>query len=608
MPSTFFGLTIAGSALNTFQAALNTTANNISNVNTKGYSRQEAVRIAAEALRTNQRYGTVGSGVVTTEIIQKRDFYYDVKYWENNAKTGMYDSKLYYMQQIEEYLLNDDNQKGFTTILDEMFGALDTLRETPEELDARKSFISKSESFANFFQSMYTGFLKMQEDCNQEIATQVDQINGIAQKIALLNKQINVIELQGSNANELRDQRALLVDELSDLVDVEVRETKVTNTNHPEIYTGGTNYLLKINGQTLVDSFEYNTLTYVARDKKVNQSDAEGLYDIYWTKDNIPFNASGKNCTGRLKRLFDTRDGNNNQAFSGTVKSIVPGADGDIVTIMNPSITDINKMNMPDDGIITLNNKDYRYSGFTYDAETKTYQFQLKYTLSVEERESLNNRKANIGEDIDALGIPYYQAQANEFLREFAKQLNQIQQSGVDLNGVAGGAFFVAGNKADGSEYNFADYDATGNMSTFKNDYYKLTAANIKVADELKDPNRMVTLTGKDLPDGVANQNLVEQMQKLKTEIKMFRGGGADSFLKCLITDNSVDTQKAETFLKNYSNISNTIEQKRMSISAVDEDEEGLDIVKFQNAYNLASRMIQTMSEIYNRLILETGV
>ena len=608
MPSQFFGLTIAGSALNTFQAALNTTANNISNVNTKGYSRQEAVRIAAEALRTNQRYGTVGSGVVTTEIIQKRDFYYDVKYWENNAKTGMYDSKLYYMQQIEEYLLNDDSQKGFTTILDEMFGALDTLRETPEELDARKSFISKSQSMANFFQSMYTGFLKIQEDCNQEIATQIDQINGIAQKIALLNKQINVIELQGSNANELRDQRALLVDELSDVVDVDVKETKVTNTSHPEIYTGGTNYLLKINGQTLVDSFEYNTLTYVARDKKVNQSDAEGLYDIYWTKDNIPFNASGKNCTGRLKGLFDTRDGNNNQAFSGTVKSVVPGAEGDIVTIMNPSITDINKMNMADEGIITLNNKEYRYSGFTYDAETKTYQFQLKWTLSVEERADLNNRKAIIGEDIDAMGIPYYQAQANEFLREFAKQLNQIQQSGVDLNGAAGGAFFVAGNKADGSEYNFADYDATGNMSTFKNDYYKLTAANVKVAYELNDPNRMVTLTKEDLPNGVANQNLVEQMQKLKSEIKMFRGGGADSFLKCLITDNSVDTQKSETFLKNYSNISDTIEQKRMSISAVDEDEEGLDIVKFQNAYNLASRMIQTMPEIYNRLILETGV
>ena len=66
MPSTFFGLTIAGSALNSFHAATNTVANNISNVNTKGYTRQEAVRVAAEALRTNQRYGMVGSGVTTT--------------------------------------------------------------------------------------------------------------------------------------------------------------------------------------------------------------------------------------------------------------------------------------------------------------------------------------------------------------------------------------------------------------------------------------------------------------------------------------------------------------------------------------------------------------
>ena len=88
----------------------------------------------------------------------------------------------------------------------------------------------------------------------------------------------------------------------------------------------------------------------------------------------------------------------------------------------------------------------------------------------------------------------------------------------------------------------------------------------------------------------------------------MFRGGPADQFLKCLINDNSVDTQKAQTFLKNYSNISESILQKRMSISAVDEDEEALDMLKFQNAYNLASKMIQTMTEMYDRLILETGV
>ena len=117
MPSTFFGLTIAGSALNTFHVATNTVANNISNVNTKGYSRQEAVRIASEALRTNQRFGMVGTGVSTTEIVQRRDFYYDVKYWENNAKVAMYDAKLYGAQQIEDYLEDGDSVKGFSAIL-----------------------------------------------------------------------------------------------------------------------------------------------------------------------------------------------------------------------------------------------------------------------------------------------------------------------------------------------------------------------------------------------------------------------------------------------------------------------------------------------------------
>lgn len=610
MPSTFFGLTIAGSALNTYQVAVNTTANNISNVNTKGYTRQEAVRIAAEALRTNQRYGMVGSGVTTTEIIQKRDFYYDVKYWENNARVGMYDMKLYYMQQIEDYLNDlDETSKGFSTILDEMFNALDTLHGETEISDARKQFVSKSQNLANFFNSMNVGFIKIQEDCNAEIATQVENINSIAQKIALLNRQINVIELQGTNANELRDQRALLVDELSELVPVEVIETKVTNSNYPEMETGATNYTLKINGQTIVDSFEYKTLTCVARDKKVNQSDAEGLYDIYWEGTNTPFIASGRTCEGRLKALFEVRDGNNNEGFTGMVQNITAGNSGDVVTIMNPSITEINNMTMAAEGIITINNKDYEYTGFSYNADTKTYEFQLKKPLSVDERNNLQGRSVAIGTNIDAMGIPYYQAQANNFLREFAKQFNELHKQGVDANNVPGISFFVAENAADGSEYDFADYDADGNMSTSSNSYYLLTTANVKVANEIeRDANRVVTATLEDQTNGVANQALVEKMLTLKSEVKMFRGGGADGFLQCLISDNSVDTQKAEIFLKNYTNISETIIQKRMSISAVDEDEEALDMLKFQNAYNLASRMIQTMSEMYNRLILETGV
>ncbi|NLK78891.1 MAG: flagellar hook-associated protein FlgK [Clostridiales bacterium] len=610
MPSTFFGLTISSSALTSFQAATNTVANNISNVNTKGYTRQEAIRVAADALRVNQKYGMAGSGVDTTEIKQIRDFYYDVRYWENNAKVGLYDSKLYYMQQIEDYLIDDDSAKGFSTILDEMFNALNTLNSNPNDLDKRQQFISKSQSFATFFNGLNTGLSKIQEDCNKEIATQVENINSIAQKIALLNKQINVIELQGTNANELRDQRALLVDELSELVPVEVTETQVKNSNYPNMYTGATDYVLKINGKTLVNNFEYKTLKCVARDEKVNQSDIEGLYDIYWADSNIPYNAASKASDGRLRALFEIRDGNNAEGFSGKVQNVTAGTGGDIVTLKNPSITDVNYMTMPTEGILTMNNTQYRYTGFTYDEATKIYQFQLDTTLSVEEKSKVMGKNAAIGENIDAMGIPYYQAQANAFLREFAKQFNEIQKKGVTLDGTPGDSFFV-GEKPDGTEWNFGDYNSTvgSNMNTSGNYYYWLTGANVKVTQNVvKTPENMVTLTADELANGTDNPSLVNEMAQLYKNVKMFRGSGANEFLRCLISDNSVDTEKSQLFLKNYSNISETIVQKRMSISGVDEDEEALDMLKFQNAYNLASRMIQTMSEMYDRLILETGV
>lgn len=610
MPSTFFGLTISSSALTSFQAATNTVANNISNVNTKGYTRQEAIRVAADALRVNQKYGMAGSGVDTTEIQQIRDFYYDVRYWENNAKVGLYDSKLYYMQQIEDYLIDDDSAKGFSTILDEMFSALNTLNSDPGDLDKRQQFISKSQSFATFFNSLNTGLSQIQEDCNKEIATQVENINSIAQKIALLNKQINIIELQGTNANELRDQRALLVDELSELVPVEVTETQVKNSNYPDMYTGATDYVLKINGKTLVNNFEYETLKCVAREEKVNQSDVEGLYDVYWADSNIPYNAASKASDGRLRALFEIRDGNNSEGFTGRVQNVTAGTGGDVVTLTNPSITDVNYMTMPTEGILTMNNTRYRYTGFTYDEATKTYQFQLDSTLSVEEKNKIMGKDAAIGENIDAMGIPYYQAQANAFLREFAKQFNEIQKKGVTLNGTQGDSFFVA-EKPDGTEWNFGDYSSTvgNNMNTSGNYYYWLTGANVTVTQNVvKTPENLVTLTEDELANGTNNPSLVNEMALLYKDVKMFRGAGANEFLRCLISDNSVDTEKAELFLKNYSNISETIVQKRMSISGVDEDEEALDMLKFQNAYNLASRMIQTMSEMYDRLILETGV
>ena len=275
MPSQFFGLTIASSGLSAYQAALNTTANNISNEQTKGYSRQAANLSASDALRVNAKYGSMGSGVTVNSIKQIRSEYYDTKYWQNQASLGLYETKLGYLEQIENYFIDDDTEKGFSTILNKMFNSLDTLTHPAGDTNVRQQFISDAQSFMTYFNSVATGLGQIQDSVNEEIKSTVENINAIGKKISLLNKQINVIEVQGGYANELRDQRALLIDELSSIVPTEVSEVPVTNSKHPDMQTGANYYTVKINGQKFVDTYEYSELTCVARKNTINQSDRE---------------------------------------------------------------------------------------------------------------------------------------------------------------------------------------------------------------------------------------------------------------------------------------------------------------------------------------------
>ena len=96
MASTFFGLNIAYTGLTAANAALNTTANNISNTNTDGYSRQLVNQKAASSIRTYTTYGCSGAGVETMSIERERDAFYDFKFWNNNANKGEFEELEYY--------------------------------------------------------------------------------------------------------------------------------------------------------------------------------------------------------------------------------------------------------------------------------------------------------------------------------------------------------------------------------------------------------------------------------------------------------------------------------------------------------------------------------
>lgn len=639
MPSQFFGLNIAYTGLLASNAAMNTTSNNIANVQTEGYSRQQVTQQAANALRVFQTYGCAGAGVETLAIERVRDEFYDGRFWDNNAQLGEYDMKQYYMQQLETYFDDDGKSTGFKTIFDQlMITGMQALLKDPNSATAKSQFVGYAGALTEYFNGMAGNLEKVQKDINQEIKLKVDQINSLAGEIASLNKQINTIELAGTKANELRDRRTLLIDELSKIVDVEVKETPIIDANNENRETGANRYMVKIaGGQMLVDGSDYNGLECVARTsyEKVNQTDIDGLYEIYWA-DGQKFNLYNASMGGDLAGLIQMRDGNNGENFTGqvTATGTTTTADGkthDTVTVKvtKAYLQDLNKCNLSDQGgILDLGNQEFYYDSWEYTCEydangNATYSYTFTLSDSEKNPRGITNdrvgKKAEIGTDLSYQGIPYYMNQMNEWIRTFSQKFNDILTSGYSGSGDPGVKMFT-GNKATSSEQFLLDdaakrYDKqekkNSKVTVKVNDdsYYRLTAKNFDILDAMEqDPSLMANR--KNASDGVEQNDLLNDLKNLATDkSKMsFRGCNASEFLQCILSDVALNASRANTFYASFKDISNTIDNQRISISGVDEDEEAVNLVKYQNGYNLASKMIQTLTEIYDRLILETGV
>lgn len=633
MPSQFFGLNIAYTGLLASNAALNTTANNISNVHTEGYSRQQVDQRAANALRVFQTYGCAGAGVETLAIERIRDEFYDTKYWNNNTRVGEYNMKQYYMQQVEAYFDDDGKNAGFKTVFDQMMvKGIEELLKNPSDDSSKAQFIGYAGALTEYFNGLAGNIEEMQKDVNQEIKLKIDEINSTASEIATLNKQINTIELTGAKANELRDRRALLIDQLSEIIDVEVTETPVTDPNNPDRETGANRFVIKIaGGQVLVDTNEFNGLECVARKsyEKVNQTDIDGLYDVYW-ENGQKFNLYNAAMGGALRGLVEMRDGNNGENFNGTITDTgsrdVTDSDGnttshDTVTVKvgKDYLRDLNKSNLSDQGgVINLGNQEFYYDSWEYNVETGEYTFILSDSTR-NSRHITNDRvgkNASIGSSINYQGIPYYMNQMNEWVRTFAEKFNDILTSGVNSKNDPG-VIMLTGNLAtDDAQYQFTvRYDkdvANGGsavVSVTDDSYYKLTAKNFSILVAMEnDPGLLATKYS--ASDGVEKTDLLQDLKNMAydKEKMSFRGASASEFLQCILSDVALNASRANTFQECYTNIAGTIDNQRLSISGVDEDEEAVNLVKYQNAYNLASKMIQTLTEIYDRLILETGV
>lgn len=628
MPSQFFGLNISYTGLLAANAGINTTANNISNSETEGYSRQQATQEACKALRTFTTYGCAGAGVDTIAIERIRDAFYDDKFWDNNSNLGDVNAKAYYMKSIENYFQDTTDIAGFNTAFNLMFNALEELAKNSGNRPTKAQFVMYSQSLCDYFNSVSTQLSELQKDVNTEIKDAVSEINSIAERIATLNKQINVIEVNGGTANELRDKRDLLVDELSQYVSVETDEIPIKDTNN-NLDTGANRYIVKIAGnQLLVDTNEYRTIECFAREtnETLNQSDALGLYNLKWSDGN-EFYIYSTMISGRLQGLIQMRDGNNGENFAGRVEEVDTINKTVKIKVTENYLKDLDKCTLSSSGgIISLGAEEFYYTDWTYNYNPVTD--ECYYTFKIDENYGENKlstsrkgREAEVGAKINYQGIPYYQEQLNEFVRHFARSFNDIltKADSVDGYGDAATRLLLATN-ANGGQLDFdeyytalANFDAgttdTVTISNSNDSYYRLTAFNFAVSEYISaDADRLATRTGK--YDGESKDDVVKELIAMKNDREKFsfRGGTASEFLQSVLSDAALNAQRANNSVTYYTTMSNTINNQRISVSGVDSDDEAVSLVKYQNAYNLASRMIQTFTEIYDRLILETGV
>lgn len=279
---------IGTTSLFAFQQSLAVTAHNIANVSTKGYSKQDAV--LSETLPINGQPGQIGTGVEVTTIRRNVDIFINSQVLSSRQELGKNGASQSALSNIES-LFDDSKGQSLGTGLTDFFNAIQDVSTDPSDLTARSVLLSKAQSLTDRFHQADTALSAQRTALDQEIGQTITTINSLAQRIADLNDKISQAEVSGQNANDLRDQRQQLINDLGEQIDVATVED---STGQLSVFIG--------RGQSLVEKNRVHSLVGTAN------SSNSGLLDVQYQSGGTAVTISSVITAGRLKGLLDARD------------------------------------------------------------------------------------------------------------------------------------------------------------------------------------------------------------------------------------------------------------------------------------------------------------
>ncbi|HLH25571.1 MAG TPA: flagellar hook-associated protein FlgK [Chloroflexota bacterium] len=289
MTGSFFGLDLSLRALQAQQLALDVTGQNVANSNTAGYSRQ-TVNFATTApytlpgMNRAQIAGQVGTGVVVAGIDRARDLFADVQYRAEASVQSQAQAQSDALQQVQT-VLNEPSSTGLSAMLSNFFGAWQDLANNPSDTATRAPLVQQAAALASGFNRAAQGLSTIQQNLNDHVKLDVDQVNSLSTQIAALNRQIVQVEVTGQRANDLRDRRDLLLDQVSQLAQIQSSESADGSVN------------VTLGGHTLVQGQSVDALTTTA-------TGPGGMLDVRFTSDNSLATLN----SGELRGLMDARD------------------------------------------------------------------------------------------------------------------------------------------------------------------------------------------------------------------------------------------------------------------------------------------------------------
>ena len=609
----FDSLHIGYSGLSASQSAINTTSHNISNANTEGYSKQVVTQKVNYPISNIP--GDAGSGTHVSSITRAHDEFVYGRLKSSSANVAYSEKMEATLQEITTYAPDLDNL-GIAKDIKDFFSSWSDVAQNPSDDSQKVVLLRSMESLTQNVNETSSKLHDLQDRLNEEFKDGINEVNRLASGIVELNKNINKVENTNSsnaNANDLRDQRDALELKLSKMLNIEVSKGSIVTeygatANRTDM---GTDYNINIGGFNIVDGATFHPLR---AEDGVNSSTLNSVY--YMDHSQKKVDITGAIRGGELGAILDLRgdkiDSNTGRATNSKIQNYID----DLDTFANTFKQAVNSVyaSNAQDSIATDDLGAIGESGSVVNLEGIN-----EGSFDIKVYDNLGNEVASRAITIDARTSLHTNADGSINPNSIVEQINANRDDNLDNDGTNDlddlfSADIVDGklriSSSSGGNYTIAIEDngtnfagVTGVNKLFEGD----SAGNLKLASNIR--NNPSNIAGNKAPiDG--NSDLASQMVSLQYETLSFKRPngstteqGIESFYRFSSSRVAADAHQATINKESAELLNKTVSDQFKSVSGVDMDEELVNLMMYQTAYQANAKLITTIDQLMNTLL-----